>query len=145
MHGSGANASAPAYNGLMKTASKPTIAIVGASADRSKFGNRAVRAYASRGYQVFPIHPSAPMIEGHKAYASVNDVPVAELDCISIYLPPAVCLMALDDFARKPAKQVFFNPGADAPEVLERARELGMPAVVACSIIAVGVNPHAME
>ncbi len=126
-------------------ASKPTIAIVGASTDREKFGNRAVRAYASRGYQVFPIHPREPSIEGHKAFASVNDVPVAELDCISIYLPPAVCLKALDDIARKPPKQVFFNPGADAPEVLERARELGLPVVVGCSIVAVGVNPHDMD
>jgi predicted CoA-binding protein len=124
---------------------KPTIAIIGASSDRSKFGNRAVRAYASRGYEVFPVNPREQEIEGHKAYASVNDVPVSELDAISIYLPPAVCLKAIDDIARKPAKQVFFNPGADSPEVLERARTLGMPVVVACSIVAVGVDPHAMD
>ncbi len=125
--------------------SKPTIAIVGASSDRSKFGNRAVRAYASRGYDVFPIHPRESEIEGHKAYASVNDVPVPKLDAISIYLPTAVCLKVLDDIAKKPAKEVWFNPGADSPEVLERARELGMPVVVACSIIAVGVDPHGMD
>ena len=124
---------------------KPTIAIVGASSDRSKFGNRAVRAYASRDYEVFPIHPRETVIEGHKVYASVNDVPAPELDCISIYLPPAVCLKALDEIARKPAKQVFFNPGADSPEVLARARKLGMPAIAACSIVAVGVDPHALD
>ena len=129
----------------MNTPSRPTIAIVGASADRGKFGNKAVRAYASRGYQVFPINPREAVIEGHKAYASVNDVSVPELDCISIYLPPEVCLTALDDIARKPARQVFFNPGADAAEVIDRARELGMPVVVACSIVAVGANPHAMD
>jgi len=124
---------------------KPTIAIVGASTDRSKFGNRAVRAYAARGYDVYPIHPREQSIEGHKAYTSVNDVPVAELDCISIYLPPAVAVKALDDIARKPTKQVFFNPGADAPEVLTRAEQLGLPVVVGCSIVAVGVNPHDMD
>jgi predicted CoA-binding protein len=125
--------------------SRPTIAIVGASSDRNKYGNRAVRAYAARGYEVFPIHPRESSIEGHKAYASVNDVPAAELDCISIYLPPALGLMVLDDIARKPTRQVFFNPGSDSPEVLARARELGMPAVVACSIVAVGADPHEMN
>jgi predicted CoA-binding protein len=129
----------------MEIKRKPTIAIVGASSDRSKFGNRAVRAYAARGYEVFPVNPRESVIEGHKAYASVNDVPVEELDCISIYLSPAVGLKALDDIARKPAKEVFFNPGADAPAVIARARELGLPVVVGCSIVAVGVNPHAMD
>ena len=121
------------------------VAVIGASNNRSKFGNRAVRAYASRGYEVYPVNPRETVIEGHMAYASVNDVPVPELDCISIYLPPAVGLKALDDIAKKPAKEVFFNPGADAPEVLDRARELGLPVVVGCSIIAVGVNPHALD
>jgi predicted CoA-binding protein len=125
--------------------SKPTIAIVGASSNRSKYGNRAVRAYASRGYDVYPVNPHEETIEGHKAYPSVTAVPVAELDCISIYLPPVVALEVLDDIARKPAKEVFFNPGADAAEVLAKARQLGLPIVVGCSIVAVGVNPHAMD
>jgi uncharacterized protein len=129
----------------MENNSKPTVAIVGASTDRAKFGNKAVRAFALRGYEVFPINPRESIIEGHKVYRSVNDVPVNELDCISIYLPPDVCMMALDNIARKPAKQVFFNPGADSPGVLERAHELGLPVVAACSIVAIGVNPHALD
>src|SRR5437588_9532129 len=95
--------------------SKPTIAVVGASADRRKFGNKCVRAYLSKGYEVYPVHPSADMVEGLPVYRSVADVPVAELDRISVYLPPAVALRALPDIARQPAREVWFNPGAADP------------------------------
>src|SRR5262245_60245666 len=105
---------------------KPTVAIVGASTKRSKFGNKAVRAYARQGYDVYPIHPCADTIEGHTAYRSVLDVPVAVLDRISIYLPPAVGLQVLDEIARKPAREIWLNPGAESPELLARAEALGL-------------------
>src|SRR4051794_27084229 len=119
-----------------------TIAVIGASADRGKFGNKAVRAYLQRGYRVFPIHPSAAEIEGQPAFRSVLDIPVGQLDRISIYLPPAVLRPLLDEIAQKPAIEVWFNPGADAPDILERARSLGMNAIAGCSIVAIGVSPY---
>jgi predicted CoA-binding protein len=123
--------------------SKPTIAVVGASADRRKFGNKAVRAYAHKGYLVYPIHPREGEIEGHQVYRTVGEIPALQLDRISIYLPPAVALRALDDLTSKPVRQVWLNPGTDSPEVIARARELGLPVVVGCSIVDIGVDPHA--
>jgi len=125
--------------------SKPTIAVVGASADRRKFGNKCVRAYLSKGYEVYPVHPNADMVEGLPVYRSVAAVSVAELDRISVYLPPAVALRALPDIARKPAREVWFNPGADDPGVIAKAQELGINAVVGCSIVDVGVSPHRLD
>jgi predicted CoA-binding protein len=124
---------------------KPTIAIVGASMQRGKFGNKAVRAYAQQGYEVFPIHPRAESIEGFRAYRSVLDVPVAELDRVSFYVPPIVGLQIIEDVARKPVREVWLNPGAESPELIARARELGLNVVMACSIVAVGVNPHELS
>lgn len=48
-----------------------SIAIIGASSDRSKFGNKAVRAYKRKGFKVFPINPKESKIEGLKCYRSV--------------------------------------------------------------------------
>lgn len=124
---------------------KPTIAIIGASTNRGKFGNRAVRGYARQGYDVFPIHPTAATVEGHKAYRSVLDVPVAELDRVSIYLPPEVGLRVIEEVARKSVREVWLNPGAESPELIQRARELGLNVVAACSLVAVGVNPHTLD
>jgi predicted CoA-binding protein len=124
---------------------RPTIAVIGASADRCKFGNKAVRAYLQQGYEVFPIHPTAASIEGQPAFRSVLDVPVAELDRISIYLRPAVIRPLLDEISQKPARDVWFNPGADAPDIVERARFLGMNAMVGCSIVDAGVLPEDLD
>jgi predicted CoA-binding protein len=119
----------------------PTIAVIGASADRAKFGNKCVRAYARRGYHVYPINPKETEVEGWPAFRSIADVPAAALDRVSIYLPPALGLAVLPDIATKAVTEVWFNPGADAPEVLAKARELGLTVVAACSIVAIGESP----
>jgi predicted CoA-binding protein len=115
--------------------SKPTIAIIGASADRSKFSNKAIHAYLREGYEVFPVNPKEEIIEGLKAYKSVADIPVA-LDRVSVYLPPPVTLNVLDEIARKGCKELWLNPGTESPEALEKAEKLGLNVVVACSISA---------
>jgi predicted CoA-binding protein len=120
---------------------KPTVAVVGAGSDRRKFGNKAVRAYLRAGYEVFPIHPTETQVEGVPAYRSVADVPRDRLDRVAVYLPPAVGLKVLDEIAAKPATDVYLNPGADAPEVVEKARRLGLNVVTGCAIVAVGASP----
>ncbi|HEV2950047.1 MAG TPA: CoA-binding protein, partial [Gemmataceae bacterium] len=82
---------------------KPTIAIIGASADPNKFGNKAVRAYLQRGYQVFPIHPKAQTIEGLPVYRTILDVPVEKLDRVSFYLPPEIGLQIIEQIGQKSA------------------------------------------
>jgi uncharacterized protein len=121
---------------------KPTVAIVGASADRTKFGNRAVRAYLTRGYQVFPIHPKAQTIEGLPAYRSILEVPVASLDRVSFYLPPEIGLQVIEEIAQKPVREVWLNPGAESPALIDRARELGLNVIPGCSIVDIGINPN---
>jgi predicted CoA-binding protein len=120
---------------------KPTVAVVGANSDRRKFGNKAVRAYLAAGYEVFPVHPSETTVEGQPVYKSVTDIPRERLDRVTVYLPPAVGLNVLDEFTARPVGDVYLNPGADAPEVVEKARRLGLNVVAGCSILAVGSRP----
>lgn len=122
----------------------PSVAVLGASSDRSKFGNKAVRAYIAQGYDVYPINPKGGEIEGQTVFRSLAEAPVDRLDRVTVYLPPAVGVAAMDDIAAKGAREVWLNPGADAPEVVERARELGLEPIVACSIVDLGVSPASM-
>jgi predicted CoA-binding protein len=117
------------------------VAVIGASSDRTKFGNKAVRAFANQGYAVVPIHPREEQIEGLKAYRSVLDVPGA-IDMATMYVAPAVGMRVIEEVAQKGIKEVWLNPGADSPELADRARELGLRTVVACSILGVGESPH---
>src|SRR6266850_2930750 len=114
-----------------------TVAIVGASSNRAKFGNKALRAFAHKGYTVVPINPTETEVEGHRAYASVLDVP-GTIDMATIYVPGAIGVRVLDDLAKKGVPEVWLNPGADDRQVVEKARSLGLKTVVHCSIIAIG-------
>jgi predicted CoA-binding protein len=120
---------------------RPTVAVIGASKDRSKFGNKAVRAFRAEGWDVFPIHPTFTEIEGIPAYPDLGAVPVEHLDRVSLYVPPVVGLRILEDVARKQVGEVWLNPGTESPEVLARAEALGLNIVQACSILDIGQSP----
>ena len=117
-----------------------TVAIIGASADRRKFGNKALRAFKAQGYAVVPIHPTATEVEGEKAYASVLDYP-GTIDEASVYVPGETGLPVMDDIAKKGIPIVWLNPGADEPQVVARAQALGLNPRVACSILGIGDSP----
>jgi predicted CoA-binding protein len=117
------------------------VAVIGASSNRSKFGNRAVRAYQQQGYTVVPINPHEAEVEGLKAYASVLDVP-GLVDMASLYVPPHVGEQVIGDIARKGIAEVWLNPGAESDELIARARALHIQPIVACSIVAIGENPY---
>jgi len=120
---------------------KPTVAILGASTDRSKFGNKSVRAHLQQGYDVYPVNPKATEVEGLRAYPTLADVPVPHLNRISVYLPSVVGMQMLDEIQRKGADEVWFNPGSESPELVAKAEQLGLNVILACSIIDVGVSP----
>ena len=117
------------------------VAVIGASNDRSKFGNRAVRAFRQQGYTVVPINPHETEVEGLKAYPSVLDVP-GSIDMASFYVPPDIGEQVIADVARKGIAEVWLNPGADSDELIARARALQIQPIVACSIVAIGENPY---
>lgn len=118
-----------------------TIAILGASADRNKFGNKAVRAFLGQGYTVYPVNPKEVVIEGLPVFKSLADVPVRP-DLISVYLPPAVLLKVLPEIAAKGCAELWLNPGTESAEVLTLAESLGLNVIQACSIVGVGVSPE---
>ena len=119
-----------------------TVAIIGASADRSKFSNKAVRAFARQGYTVIPINPREAEIEGWKAFKSVLDVP-GPIDVASLYLPPSVGERVIEEVAQKGIGEVWINPGAESDALVERARALKVKPIVACSILGIGESPSA--
>jgi predicted CoA-binding protein len=119
------------------------VAIIGASQDRQKFGNRAVRAYASAGYTVIPINPHEDQVEGLKTYRSVTDVP-GPIDVALFYVPPEIGEQVIADVAAKQIPEIWLNPGAESDALIAKARSLHLKPIVACSIVGIGKNPHAL-
>ena len=117
-----------------------TIAIVGASADRRKYGNKAVRAFSQGGWTVYPVHPKLREIEGLKCYVSLADVP-EPLFRISFYVPPAIGKTLLPEVVNKPHQEFFLNPGSEDSELVAQAQALGLNPIQACSIVNIGLRP----
>jgi predicted CoA-binding protein len=120
---------------------KKTVAVIGASSNRNKFGNRALRAYERQGYTVYAINPNEKEVEGHRTYASVLDVP-GTIDMATVYVPPRIGVEVMEQLAKKQIPEVWLNPGADGDMVVARARELGLNTIQACSIMAIGERPY---
>jgi len=120
--------------------SQHSIAIIGASKDRNKYGNKCVRAYIQGGYEVYPVNPHANDIEGLRVYRKLSEVP-AGLDRISIYLHPESTSNLLAELTAWPGTEVWFNPGSADAETLERAEVLGLDVRPGCSIVDIGLSP----
>ena len=118
-----------------------TVAIIGASNNRTKFGNKAVRAFSRQGYTVFPVNPRETSIEGFPAFRSIHEVPVRP-DKISVYLHPSVLQKILPDIAAKGCDELWLNPGTESEDVLSEAERLGLNVIQACSILGVGDSPE---
>ena len=119
---------------------KKTVAVIGASSNRHKFGNKALRSFENQGYRVLAINPNEAEVEGHRTFASVLDVP-GTIDMATVYVPASAGVGVMEQLAKKGVAEVWLNPGADDDDVVERARSLGLKVIQACSIIGIGDTP----
>jgi predicted CoA-binding protein len=117
------------------------VAVIGASSNRAKFGNKALRAFQAEGYKVFAVNPNEAEVEGMKTYASVLDVPDA-IDMATVYVPPEVGITLLPQFEQKQIPEIWVNPGAESDELLDEAKKRKLNVIAACSIIGIGRSPY---
>ena len=92
------------------------IALVGASNDRSKFGNRIYRDLRSKGYNVIPINPKDENIEGDKAYTSIQMM--EELpDIVNFVVPPPIAMKVAQNAVELGVEYLWFQPGSESNEI----------------------------
>lgn len=117
------------------------VAIIGASADRSKYGNKAVRAYLRGGHEVYPVNPTEAEIEGIRCYSTIAEVP-GSIDRAAFYVLPRVGVGVVRQIAeRGGVGEVFLNPGTESPELIAEAGRLGVRIVQGCAILDIGQFP----
>jgi predicted CoA-binding protein len=121
-----------------------SVAVIGASANRNKYGNKAVRAFRQQGHVVYPINPRETEIEGLPVFKRIADLPTRP-NIVSVYLPPAMGLQVLPEIAIKGCDELWLNPGTESAEVIATAERLGLNVIQACSILAVGLSPEEMD
>jgi predicted CoA-binding protein len=115
------------------------FAVVGASTDRSKYGNKVLRCYMQNGRVAYPVNPTVTEVEGLKAYPNLRSVPQA-VHAISIITPPPVTERIVEEAGELGIKHVWMQPGAESAMAVRRAEELGMSVIAggACLLVVLG-------
>jgi predicted CoA-binding protein len=117
-------------------------AVVGASTNPEKFGNKVLRAYLQNDMKVYPINPRAEEIEGLKCYPSIAALP-EKVRGISVITPPKITEHVVAEAAAAGVEYVWMQPGAESAEAVRLAGEQGMKAIAdgSCFLIVVEF-PH---
>jgi predicted CoA-binding protein len=121
----------------------PAFAVVGASTNRHKFGNKVLRCYQQHGKNVIPVNPNETEIEGIACVATLGDLP-PEVASISMITPPAVTATLVPLAIDKGIKNIWMQPGAEHPEAVALCRERGINVIAdgSCLLVVLGYRDH---
>ena len=117
------------------------FAVVGASADRRKYGNIVFRACRDAGLRVFPVNPRGGTIEGVPVIRRLAELP-EPVHGISVVTPPAVTERIVDEAAAASIDHVWMQPGAQSPRAVERCRAHGIACIAgdACILVVLAAR-----
>ncbi len=111
-------------------------AVVGASRERSKYGNKVLRAYLQNERDVYPVNPNAKEVEGLEAFPDLASVP-QPVHGISVITQPNVTERIVEEAAELGVKNIWMQPGAESETAVKRAEELGMNVIAGgpCALV----------
>lgn len=121
----------------------PIFAVVGASANRDKYGNKVLRCYIQGNKAVIPVNPNEAEIEGIPCAATINNLP-GDVESISMITPPAVTAKLVPLAIEKGIKNIWMQPGAEHPDAVALCNEHGVNVIAdgSCILVVLGYREH---
>jgi len=113
---------------IVEFLSRKSIAVVGATGKKDRYGYVIFRYLLDRGYRVFPVHPALKEIDGVKAYRSLSDIPDT-VEAVDIVVNPRVTEKVIDECIRLGIKLVWMQPGAESPAAIEACENNGIACI----------------
>jgi predicted CoA-binding protein len=126
---------------IQKFLSGKRFAVVGASQDRSKYGNKVLRVYQQDKRDVVPVNPKADEVEGLQSYADLAAIP-GQIDGVSIVTPPAVTEQVVHAAIARGIKNIWMQPGAESPAAIKSAEESGANVISGGPCVLVALRFH---
>jgi hypothetical protein len=111
------------------------IAVIGASRDPEKYGNKITRDLLALGYAVLPVNLRETTVEGQAAFPSIQAVP-GPVHIANFVVPPAASLVIVRELVPDAVETLWFQPGSFDAEVVAQAQRK-FPRVVAGDCIMV--------
>ena len=120
------------------------FAVVGASRDRAKYGNKVLRAYQQNSLAVLPVNPTADEIEGLQAYPDLKSLPDS-VDGVSIVTPPDITQTVVEQAVELGINNIWIQPGAESEQSVMYARRAGANVIAGGPCILVALRYHENE
>jgi len=117
----------------------PAFAVVGASSNREKYGNKVLRCYLLNGKKVYPVNPHETLIESLPVVHSVNDLP-DDVHSISIITPPSITEEIVKEAVKKGIQHIWMQPGAESDSAVQYglAHKLNVISGGPCILVVMG-------
>ena len=105
-----------------------SIAVVGATDARWKYGGRIYCDLKAKGFTVWPVNPNRETVDGDTCYPDLASVP-ADIDIVDVVVPADVGMTIVDQMADLGLPLVWFQPGAESRELIDHARDAGLDVI----------------
>ena len=111
-------------------------AVVGASRDRAKYGNKVLRAYLQNHREVYPVNPTSEEVEGLATFPDLGSLP-QPVHGISVITKPDVTESIVEQAAELGIKNIWMQPGAESEKAVKRAEQSGMNVIAGgpCALV----------
>lgn len=115
------------------------FAVVGASRDRRKYGNKVLRCFLQHGLVAYPVNPNASSVEGLVSHPDLRSLP-QPVHAVSVITPPRVTERIVEDLPGSGSGWVWMQPGAESERAVARAKHLGLGVISGgpCILVALG-------
>lgn len=126
-------------NKIQQFFSSAAYAVVGASTNRDKYGNKVLRVYQQNHKAVYPVNPKEKEIEGLTSIPSLADLP-HDVKSISIITPPPVTEKIVDEAIKKGIENIWMQPGAESEKAIRNALDHGINVIAngPCILVVLG-------
>lgn len=115
-------------------------AVVGASTNRAKYGNKVLRCYQQNGRTpLYPVNPRATEIEGLPCYPDLEATP-EPVRAVSLITPPAITEEVVARAIALGIRHLWMQPGAESSRALALAAEHGLEPIAGgpCLLVVLG-------
>jgi predicted CoA-binding protein len=100
----------------------PVIAVVGATDNPRKYGNRIYLDLKDKGFRVYPVNATRATVDGDPVFVTLAELPETP-DIVNFVVPPTRTLRVLEQAKDLGFTTVWVQPGAENEDVMDYLEE----------------------
>jgi predicted CoA-binding protein len=121
--------------------SKLTL-VVGATDNPERYAYRAADLLQAKGIPMIPIGIKKGVVFGEEILDLRQKPILAGIHTITLYLGPQNQPESIDYLIGLQPKRIIFNPGTENPEFIQKASDLGIETIEACTLVMLRTNQY---